>query len=158
ESVQVAADTVPPATPGNFPSTLKTSPLVNSMFLSTTDDGEVRLDLVVDGTTVASAEGTRQVSYAYDLTLPASAAGTQVTLKLVATDSAGRATSAQRTYTVEGNGNPPVVSFSSPPNGAIEGSTVHIVANASDVDGDLTSLTLLQDGVQIATSSTGTVS
>src|SRR5262249_32725442 len=74
----------------------------------------------------------------------------------VATDSAGRTTTAEKTFTVEGTGNSPVVAFSSPPTGAVEGSTVHIVATASDVDGDLQSLTLLQDGVQIASSASGT--
>ncbi|HET6980547.1 MAG TPA: hypothetical protein VFI53_00325, partial [Myxococcaceae bacterium] len=147
----VAADVQAPTIAQGLPSVLRTLPAVNDFTIEARDDGDVTVRVELDGSLIASDSAPFSARAPVHIELPASSAGSTVSLRVVATDAAGRSVEASQSYVVQGSGNPPTVAFdaSTPPSG-IEGDTVVISATGSDPDGDLAEVVISAAGVEIA--------
>ncbi|WP_208719352.1 Ig-like domain-containing protein [Corallococcus sicarius] len=143
--------------PTGLPSVVRALPFVN---LLQSDNfgwghGPYTLELLVDGVAVATSEvltknpAATNVSFA--LRIPRERIGQKLSLTLRVRDPQGRSLGAPREYTVLDDGEPPVVQTLVAPASARSGDVISVSTSATDPNGDLASLTLLANGLQVAT-------
>ncbi|HZI11033.1 MAG TPA: hypothetical protein VE153_11640 [Myxococcus sp.] len=148
--------------PPGMPPAVRVRPYVNCITSNYSYPyGPYTLSLSVDGVEVASRENLTPSGAQWMLhhcfELPESRLGTTATLALVVRDPAGRSLRTTRTYLVLPDGDPPVVSFpdsSRPQTFGNEGDHIQVYTYATDPDGDLASLRLLANGVELASTTT----
>ncbi|MCK8499505.1 hypothetical protein M0222_17130 [Myxococcus fulvus] len=139
--LQVRDSSSPPTLLSGLPPRLFASPAKNPLYLSAWDDGPSVLRFSVDGVVVASSASDEQGGehgFEHLLEFPTKQAGDTVTLRLVVEDTLGqRVDTGERSYTLLEPVALPDIEYVSMYETRAEGTSTSMSAEASDVDGDL---------------------
>ncbi|MFY1826277.1 hypothetical protein ACN47A_10220 [Myxococcus fulvus] len=139
--LEVRDSSSPPTLVSGLPQRLFASPAKNQLYLAAQDDGPSVLRFSVDGVVVASSvsedEGGEH-GFEYLLEFPTKQVGDTVTLRLVVEDTLGqRVDTGERSYTLLEPVALPDIEYVSMYETQAEGTSANVSAEASDVDGDL---------------------
>ncbi|HYO68829.1 MAG TPA: hypothetical protein VEU33_22380, partial [Archangium sp.] len=160
----VKPDVNAPTEPRGLPTVVRAGPTINTVSISSTDDGAFSLRLLVNSVEVGSVLGGFHyggASLTHRLLLPENSEGSSLTLTAIAEDGAGRTSTVTKTYVVKPDGEPPVIAFprgDQPSASAFESQTIPVYVTASDPDYDLASFTLYANGDKVGESSNGAIS
>ena len=161
-SLSVVVSALPPgplAAPFALPTLVRAGPYLNDFYLNDANCFEVRLQ--IDGVDVASSRNLGFMGplngFHETFTLPANAAGTSITLSLIASDLSGQTSVVTQTYTVLPDEDAPTLPtlFVNATNGGEESTTAYVNAQSSvPGDGNIQSFQLFADGVLIPDATT----